>query len=139
MNFKSKVDLFFKLISNIVYFLDIKANISVLQTYQFKYERPKKSERLKIYECHVGISSPEGRIASYDYFKNNLLPRIKNQGYNCIQLMAVMEHAYYASFGYQVTSFFAASRLLLSLPPVHSLGRACLTNLFIKKPFWKTR
>lgn len=31
-------------------------------------------------------------------------------GYNCIQLMAIMEHAYYASFGYQVTSFFAASR-----------------------------
>jgi len=31
-------------------------------------------------------------------------------GYNAIQLMAVMEHAYYASFGYQVTSFFAASR-----------------------------
>lgn len=31
-------------------------------------------------------------------------------GYNTIQLMAIMEHAYYASFGYQVTSFFAASR-----------------------------
>lgn len=24
--------------------------------------------------------------------------------------MAIMEHAYYASFGYQVTNFFAASR-----------------------------
>jgi len=32
------------------------------------------------------------------------------KGYNAIQLMAVMEHAYYASFGYQVTSFFAPSR-----------------------------
>lgn len=31
-------------------------------------------------------------------------------GYNAIQLMAVMEHAYYASFGYQITSFFAPSR-----------------------------
>jgi len=31
-------------------------------------------------------------------------------GYNTIQLMAIMEHAYYASFGYQVTSFYAASR-----------------------------
>jgi 1,4-alpha-glucan branching enzyme len=31
-------------------------------------------------------------------------------GYNAIQLMAVMEHAYYASFGYQVTSFYAPSR-----------------------------
>jgi len=32
------------------------------------------------------------------------------KGYNAIQLMAVMEHAYYASFGYQVTSFYAPSR-----------------------------
>jgi hypothetical protein len=31
-------------------------------------------------------------------------------GYNAIQLMAVMEHVYYASFGYQVTNFYAASR-----------------------------
>jgi hypothetical protein len=31
------------------------------------------------------------------------------QGYNSIQIMAVMEHAYYGSFGYQVTNFFAAS------------------------------
>ncbi|KPP75735.1 1,4-alpha-glucan-branching enzyme-like [Scleropages formosus] len=48
-------------------------------------------------------------IASYTNFTVNVLPRIKDLGYNCIQLMAVMEHAYYASFGYQVTSFFAAS------------------------------
>lgn len=30
-------------------------------------------------------------------------------GYNCVQLMAIMEHAYYASFGYQVTNWFAVS------------------------------
>ena len=42
-------------------------------------------------------------------FAQHVLPRIKNLGYNAIQVMAVMEHAYYASFGYQVTSFFAAS------------------------------
>ncbi len=57
----------------------------------------------------MGISSPEAKIATYRYFKDNVLPRIKQQGYNAIQLMAIMEHAYYASFGYQVTSFFAAS------------------------------
>jgi 1,4-alpha-glucan branching enzyme len=38
-----------------------------------------------------------------------MLPRIKHLGYNVIQLMAIMEHAYYASFGYQINSFFAAS------------------------------
>ena len=46
-------------------------------------------------------------------FKNmalNLYLTFAYIGYNCIQLMAIMEHAYYASFGYQITSFFAASR-----------------------------
>lgn len=81
-----------------------------IKHYEFKHQRPKRPERVKIYECHVGISSPEPKIATYTYFKENMLPRIKKQGYNAIQLMAIMEHAYYASFGYQVTSFFAASR-----------------------------
>ncbi|MCG8621346.1 MAG: alpha-amylase family glycosyl hydrolase [Proteobacteria bacterium] len=48
-------------------------------------------------------------MASYIYFADNLLPRIKDLSYNCVELMAVMEHAYYGSFGYHVTSFFAAS------------------------------
>lgn len=80
------------------------------KNYQFQNPRPKRPERLKIYEAHVGISSPEGKIATYAYFRDHVLPRIKKQGYNAVQLMAIMEHAYYASFGYQVTSFFAASR-----------------------------
>lgn len=75
-----------------------------------KHARPQRPRSLKIYEAHVGISSSEPKIASYTHFRDSVLPRIKKQGYNCIQLMAVMEHAYYASFGYQVTSFFAASR-----------------------------
>ncbi|XP_072477736.1 1,4-alpha-glucan-branching enzyme isoform X2 [Notamacropus eugenii] len=77
--------------------------------YQFKHSRPTKPKGLRIYESHVGISSHEGKVASYKHFTCNVLPRIKDLGYNCIQLMAIMEHAYYASFGYQVTSFFAAS------------------------------
>lgn len=80
-----------------------------VKKYQFKSSKPPCPENLKIYEAHVGISSPEYKVASYTYFKDVIIPRIKKQGYNAIQLMAVMEHAYYASFGYQVTSFFAAS------------------------------
>lgn len=79
------------------------------ERYKFKHAKPDAPSNLKIYEAHVGISSPEYKVASYTYFKDNMVPRIKKQGYNAIQLMAVMEHAYYASFGYQVTSFFAAS------------------------------
>ncbi|GAA6068511.1 1,4-alpha-glucan-branching enzyme isoform X1, partial [Tachysurus ichikawai] len=77
--------------------------------YVHKHPRPRKPRSLRIYESHVGIASPEGKVASYSNFTHNVLPQIKDLGYNCIQMMAIMEHAYYASFGYQVTSFFAAS------------------------------
>ncbi|KAL4950642.1 1,4-alpha-glucan-branching enzyme [Aspergillus filifer] len=79
------------------------------QRYTFQHGRPKKPESLRIYESHVGISSPETKVATYKEFTANMLPRIKYLGYNAIQLMAIMEHAYYASFGYQVNNFFAAS------------------------------
>lgn len=79
------------------------------QPYQWQHSRPKKTSGLRIYECHVGIASTEPKVASYKHFTYDVIPRIKKLGYNCIQLMAVMEHAYYACFGYQVTNFFAAS------------------------------
>ena len=62
-----------------------------------------------IYECHIGMSGEEGRISTYNEFRKNVLPRIKKLGYNTIQIMAIMEHPYYGSFGYQVSNFFAAS------------------------------
>ncbi len=62
-----------------------------------------------IYECHIGMSGEDYGIASYNYFAENILKRIKKNGYNTIQIMAIMEHPYYASFGYQVTNFFAPS------------------------------
>ncbi|KAF9585192.1 alpha-1,4-glucan branching enzyme [Lunasporangiospora selenospora] len=77
--------------------------------YQWKHKAPPKPKSLKIYEAHVGIATTEERVGLYKEFTANVLPRIKRLGYNAIQLMAVMEHAYYASFGYQVTSFFAVS------------------------------
>ncbi|KAI8096943.1 1,4-alpha-glucan-branching enzyme GBE1 [Halteromyces radiatus] len=77
--------------------------------YKFKHPRPKQPESLRIYEAHVGISTTEPRVGTFKEFTKNVLPRIAYLGYNAIQLMAIMEHAYYASFGYQVTSFFAPS------------------------------
>ncbi len=62
-----------------------------------------------IYECHIGMAQDKYGIGTYEEFEKNTLPRIKALGYNTIQVMAVMEHPYYASFGYQVTNFFAAS------------------------------
>jgi len=69
--------------------------------------RPKKN--LFIYECHIGMAQEEGKVGSYREFTQYVLPRIQDLGYNTIQIMAIMEHPYYASFGYQVTNFFAPS------------------------------
>lgn len=76
--------------------------IFFFQVYKFKHPKPKKPESLRIYECHVGIATQEGRVGTYLEFAKNVIPRIERQKYNAIQLMAIMEHAYYASFGYQV-------------------------------------
>lgn len=82
-----------------------------VSAYAWQYPRPATSRSLRIYEAHVGISSPEPRVASYREFADTVVPRIAALGYTTVQLMAVQEHAYYGSFGYQVTSFFApASR-----------------------------
>ncbi|MDO4357777.1 MAG: alpha-amylase family glycosyl hydrolase [Clostridia bacterium] len=62
-----------------------------------------------IYECHIGMAQEREGVGTYREFADKILPRIKADGYNAIQLMAIQEHPYYASFGYQVSNFFAAS------------------------------
>ena len=69
----------------------------------------RKISPLYIYESHIGMAQEKEGIGTYKEFTLNVLPRIKAAGYNTIQLMAILEHPYYASFGYQVTNFFAAS------------------------------
>lgn len=71
-------------------------NPPVEQIYKPKNKSPPKPEAVRIYEAHVGISTPEGRVGTYKEFTKDTLPRIAKLGYNVIQLMAVMEHAYYA-------------------------------------------
>jgi 1,4-alpha-glucan branching enzyme len=60
-----------------------------------------------IYEAHTGMAQEKEGVGSYKEFADDTLQRIKNLGYNTIQLMAVMEHPYYGSFGYHVSNFFA--------------------------------
>lgn len=68
---------------------------------------PQKS--LYIYECHVGMSGEKEGVTLFSEFSDNVLPRVKKLGYNAIQVMAIMEHPYYGSFGYQISNFFAVS------------------------------
>ena len=72
------------------------------QPYRFKKTdfKPDTSPLL-IYESHVGMATEDERVGTYREFKDNILPKIKEKGYNAIQLMAIQEHPYYSSFGYQ--------------------------------------
>jgi 1,4-alpha-glucan branching enzyme len=62
-----------------------------------------------IYETHVGMAQEKEGIGTFKEFTEYILPRIIRSGYNTIQLMAIQEHPYYGSFGYHVSSFYAAS------------------------------
>ncbi|MCQ2068447.1 MAG: alpha amylase C-terminal domain-containing protein [Bacteroidaceae bacterium] len=80
------------------------------KNYAFKHKDFKpKQDPLLIYECHVGMAQEREGVGTYIEFKDNVLPRVKAAGYNCIQVMAIQEHPYYGSFGYHVSSFFAPS------------------------------
>ncbi len=89
-----------------------------------------------IYECHIGMAQEDYKVGSFDEFTDNILPRIKKLGYNTIQIMAIMEHPFYASFGYQVSNFFAVSsrfgkgkELKRLINTAHKMGIAVLLDV----------
>ncbi|NDW12719.1 1,4-alpha-glucan-branching enzyme [Bacteroides sp. 214] len=95
-----------------------------------------KTDPLLIYECHIGMAQKEEKVGSYKEFRENILPRIAKAGYNCIQIMAIQEHPYYGSFGYHVSSFFAASsrfgtpeELKELIDTAHGLGIAVIMDI----------
>ena len=79
------------------------------KTFGWTDQNFRREPSLYIYEAHVGMAQEEGKVGSYREFADLILPRIKRAGYNTVQLMAIMEHPYYGSFGYQVANFYAAS------------------------------
>ncbi len=89
-----------------------------------------------IYEAHIGMAGEEERVHTYNEFRENMLPRIKANGYNTIQLMAIPEHPYYGSFGYHVSSFFAPSsrfgtpdELKQLVDEAHGMGMAVIMDI----------
>lgn len=79
------------------------------EQYQWKSARPGARPHPLIYECHIGMSSEEEKVATFEEFRANVLPHIEALGYDTIQIMALQEHPYYGSFGYQVSNFYALS------------------------------
>lgn len=79
--------------------------------YVFRHASPPAPAAPLIYESHVGMAQEEAKVGSFREYREKILPQIAASGYNTIQLMAVMGHPYYGSFGYHVANFFAiASR-----------------------------
>ena len=94
------------------------------------------TDPLLIYECHIGMAQQEEKVGTYSEFREKVLPRIAKAGYNCIQIMAIQEHPYYGSFGYHVSSFFAASsrfgtpeELKELIDTAHGLGIAVIMDI----------
>ena len=106
------------------------------KNYNFQNKIPKKHKAALIYEAHIGMASEKEGLGTYNEFTQNVLPKIAKLGYNTIQLMAIQEHPYYGSFGYHVSSFFAASsrfgtpyELKQLIDTAHGLGISVIMDL----------
>ncbi len=107
------------------------------EPYVFKKKNFKpNTSPLLIYECHIGMAQDAEKVGTYNEFRENVLPRIKKEGYNCIQIMAIAEHPYYGSFGYHVSNFFAPSsrfgtpeELKQLVDEAHAMGLAVIMDI----------
>jgi 1,4-alpha-glucan branching enzyme len=108
-----------------------------VESYQWEHAKFRVAPQAPlIYEAHVGMATEEAKVSSYREFAEIVLPRIAKAGYNAIQLMAVQEHPYYGSFGYQVSNFFAPSSrfgtpedLMALVDAAHGLGIAVIMDI----------
>ncbi len=107
------------------------------EPYVFKKKNFKPNTApLLIYECHIGMAQDAEKVGTYNEFRENILPRVKKEGYNCIQIMAIAEHPYYGSFGYHVSNFYAPSsrfgtpeELKQLVDEAHSMGIAVIMDI----------
>ncbi len=64
-----------------------------------------------VYEIHPGswkkIGHDGNRSLSFRELADDLVPYVKDMGFTHVELMPVMEHPYFPSWGYQITGYFA--------------------------------
>jgi 1,4-alpha-glucan branching enzyme len=106
------------------------------EPYAWRHPVPPPPAFPLVYEAHVGMAQEREGVGTYAEFRERTLPRIRDAGYNTVQLMAVMEHPYYGSFGYHVSSFFAASsrfgtpeELKALIDAAHGMGLRVIMDL----------
>lgn len=104
--------------------------------WQWQHPRPDSTRPPFIYEAHAGMAQEEAKVATWVEFTEKTLPRIVAAGYNTVQLMGAMEHPYYGSFGYHVSSFFAPSsrfgtpeEFKALIDTAHGLGLSVIIDL----------
>jgi 1,4-alpha-glucan branching enzyme len=68
---------------------------------------------MSVYEVHLGSwrrdAAEPGRMLSYGEVAPLLVEHVLASGFTHVEFLPVMEHPFYGSWGYQVTSFFAPS------------------------------
>ena len=70
--------------------------------------RQSRSAPISIYECHLGSwRRDRGERLGYRALGIQLAHHRSQLGFTHVELMPVMEHPFYGSWGYQVTGFFA--------------------------------
>lgn len=106
------------------------------EPYQWEHTFTRPDRAPLIYEAHVGMAQEREGVGTYAEFTETILPRIKKAGYNTVQLMGIMEHPYYGSFGYHVSSFYAASsrfgtpeELKHLIDTAHGMGMAVIMDI----------
>lgn len=86
------------------------------------YKRP-----LNIYEVHLSSwkHHEDGSWYTIKELQEELIPYVKKMGYTHIQLMPLMEHPLDASWGYQITGFFALSSKFGTIEEFQDFVEAC--------------
>ena len=64
---------------------------------------------LNIYEVHASSwrRHPDGRTYTFAELADSLIPYVKEMGYTHIEMMPLMDHPLDASWGYQITGYYA--------------------------------
>ncbi|WP_345955725.1 1,4-alpha-glucan branching protein GlgB [Mucilaginibacter sp. PAMB04168] len=78
-----------------------------------RYQYNALDKPYSVYEIHLGSwarndESPN-EFYTYNQIAERLVPYVKEMGFTHVELMPIMEHPYYPSWGYQLTGFFAAT------------------------------
>ncbi len=76
---------------------------------QARAGQPLRSEAVSIYELHLGSwrRTADGRWLDYDRLAAELIGWVHQEGFTHVELLPVMEHPFYGSWGYQTTGYFA--------------------------------